>query len=169
LRLPENRALGSGKSINLALSERGINGLRNIGDTNAALLQKVLDKTIPMVGRMIHSGVIGAEGESQAYDSVHGRFIRSADRALLNMQLLDALEERGESVELCFQHKLRRLKLDGKEGAEAEFERCDTGETVKVVADLVVGADGAHSAVRNQLQRHVKFVLPPMHPTYGSD
>jgi len=35
----------------------------------------------------------------------------------------------------------------------------DTGETVKVYVDLIVGADGAHSAVRNQLQRHVKYVF----------
>jgi len=73
-----------------------------------------------MHGRMIHSGEVGTEGEAQAYDAVHGRFIRSADRALLNMQLLDALEERA-NVQLSFRHKLWRLKLDGEDGAEAEF------------------------------------------------
>ena len=159
LRLPENRALGSGKSINLALSERGINGLRDIGDAGA-LLQQVLAETIPMHGRMIHSGAVGAPGEAQAYDSAHGRFIRSADRALLNMQLLDALEAR-DGVRLCFGHKLQRLHLDGENGAEVEVLRADTGETVKALADLVVGADGAHSAVRAQLQRHVKYATPP--------
>lgn len=75
-----------------------------------------------MVGRMIHSGKIGEEGEAQAYDNVHGQFIRSVDRALLNMQLLDALEER-EDVKLCFGYKLSRLKLNGDEGAEAELVR----------------------------------------------
>lgn len=121
LRLPENRTLGSGKSINLALSERGINGLRNIGDSGA-LLEKVLEETIPMHGRMIHSGKVGEAGEAQAYDSVQGRFIRSADRALLNMQLLDSLEQR-DDVRLCFNHRLHRLKLDGEKGAEAELSR----------------------------------------------
>ncbi|KAF8541231.1 hypothetical protein BDD12DRAFT_732639 [Trichophaea hybrida] len=179
LRLPENRALGTGKSINLALSERGINGLRNIGDEGSALLHKVLDETIPMVGRMIHPGKVGEEGEAQAYDSVHGQFIRSADRALLNMQLLDALEER-ENVEVCFGYKLSRLRLNEDDDAEAELIKSETGETMKVVADLIVGADGAHSTVRSQLQRYSKmyyeqtyistlwceFTIPP-HPTTG--
>ena len=59
------------KSINLALSERGINGLRNLGD-GGKLLDEVLSETIPMYGRMIHTGVPGEKGESQKYD-VHGR------------------------------------------------------------------------------------------------
>ncbi|CCX06841.1 hypothetical protein FPQ18DRAFT_323974 [Pyronema domesticum] len=154
LRLPSNRTLGSGKSINLALSERGINGLRNIGD-NEILLNKVLEFTIPMVGRMIHKGKIGEEGEGQDYDPVLGRFIRSADRALLNMQLLDALEER-EGVELMFGWKLRGMKLQGPEGAEVEVVDAE-GQTQTKIVNLVVGADGAHSAVRNQLQRHVRM------------
>ena len=75
-----------------------------------------------MVGRMIHSGRAGEDGKAQDYDPVHGGFIRSADRALLNMQLLDALEERG-NVGLFFGHKLRKLKLNGEDGPRAEFEK----------------------------------------------
>lgn len=120
LRLPENRALGSGKSINLALSERGITGLRNIGDKGNAVLHRVLEDTIPMVGRMVHSGKVGEPGVAQAYDSVQGRFIRSADRAQLNRQLLDALEERAD-VKLCFGYKMTRLDLNGAEGAEVQL------------------------------------------------
>lgn len=59
------------KSINLALSERGINGLRNLGD-NGKLMDDILAETIPMYGRMIHSGRVGEKGQSQKYD-VHGR------------------------------------------------------------------------------------------------
>jgi 2-polyprenyl-6-methoxyphenol hydroxylase-like FAD-dependent oxidoreductase len=40
----------------------------------------------------------------------------------------------------------------------------ETGETMKVVADLIVGADGAHSTVRNQLQRYTKYIFPPKRP-----
>lgn len=110
-----------GRSINLALSERGINGLRNIGD-GGALLEKVLGETIPMPARMIHSGRVGEPGDAQAYDGVFGRSIKSADRAGLSCQLLDALSER-ENVKLCFEERLIRLNLDAEDGAEAIFTR----------------------------------------------
>lgn len=72
LRDPSTTPLNFTKSINLALSERGINALRNAGDP--ALLQHVMAATIPMRGRMIHrKGTDGALLEqSQDYD-VHGR------------------------------------------------------------------------------------------------
>ncbi|KAI5805030.1 hypothetical protein EDC01DRAFT_725601 [Geopyxis carbonaria] len=158
LRNSSNMASGTGKSINLALSERGINGLRNVGD-GGKLLQQVLLDTIPMVGRMIHSGAVGKTGTAQGYDNVHGRFIRSADRAVLNMILLDELEEK-ENVELLFNHKLKKLNLDGDFGVLAEFERGDSKENKELVtvdADLIIGADGAHSTVRTLMQRYVKM------------
>lgn len=116
LRLPENLSLNFSKSINLALSDRGIDGLRNVGD-NEVLLKKVLEETIPMHGRMIHSGKPSDKGMSQGYD-VHGRFIRSADRWKLNVQILDALAERG-NVKMIFNHGLRKMDLDA---GEVEFE-----------------------------------------------
>jgi len=59
------------KSINLALSERGINGMRNAG--REGLLDAVFDESIPMHGRMIHGAKKGElYEESQQYD-VHGR------------------------------------------------------------------------------------------------
>ncbi|RPA92564.1 FAD/NAD(P)-binding domain-containing protein [Choiromyces venosus 120613-1] len=151
LRLPENLSLNFSKSINLALSERGINGLKNLGD-GGKLLEEVLSETIPMYGRMIHTGVPGEKGESQKYD-VHGNFIRSADRARLNVQLLDALALK--DVKLFFHHGLRGLNLDAN---TAEFEKKDgSGEKVTVHADLIVGADGAHSATRRLLQKSVRM------------
>jgi kynurenine 3-monooxygenase len=59
------------KSINLALSERGINSLKKANRLN--LLASVLNQTIPMYGRMIHGEEHGKLVEkSQAYD-IHGR------------------------------------------------------------------------------------------------
>ncbi len=75
-----------------------------------------------MHGRMIHSGrvvhdgeggVKGEDGKAQNYD-VHGRFIRSADRARLNEMLLDELEKRG-NAKMFFEYKLRRLRADENE------------------------------------------------------
>ncbi|TGZ80895.1 FAD/NAD(P)-binding domain-containing protein [Ascodesmis nigricans] len=154
LRDAAERAAGIGKSINLALSERGITGLRNIGD-GGALLDKVLEQTIPMPARMIHSGKVGEEGDAQPYDGVFGRYIRSADRAELSCQMLDALDER-ENVKLCFGERLVRMKLDTEDGPEAIFIKKGSGEEHKVKADLIVGADGAFSTVRYQMQRYVK-------------
>lgn len=71
LRDPSTTPLNFTKSINLALSERGINAMRRAGC--AGLLASVLAETIPMHGRMIHGRRHGElYDESQPYD-VHGR------------------------------------------------------------------------------------------------
>ena len=72
LRDPTTTPLNFTKSINLALSERGINSMRHAGSTD--LLDDVLKETIPMHGRMIHGKNRAGElyQESQAYD-VNGR------------------------------------------------------------------------------------------------
>jgi kynurenine 3-monooxygenase len=63
MRLPEVKATQRGKSINLALSERGLNALRNSG---LDLDQLILEAAVPLRARMVH---IGKEGRqmSQAY------------------------------------------------------------------------------------------------------
>ena len=71
LRDPATVPLNFTKSINLALSERGINAIRHAN--RSGLLHSILQETIPMRGRMIHSEKNGRiSQESQAYD-IHGR------------------------------------------------------------------------------------------------
>jgi hypothetical protein len=71
LRDPATVPLNFTKSINLALSERGINAIRHAN--RPGLLDSVLQETIPMRGRMIHGEKNGRiSQESQAYD-IHGR------------------------------------------------------------------------------------------------
>ncbi|KAL1923369.1 uncharacterized protein VTP21DRAFT_8349 [Calcarisporiella thermophila] len=146
IRLPENKERG--RSINLALSQRGISALRGVG---LGLEGIVLASAIPMHGRMIH---IGAEGKRmpQAY-GVHGEYINSVDRAKLNELLLDSAEQM-ENVQLHFEHTLKRCDFDA---GKAEFEIGDTGERLAVNADLIIGADGAYSSVRNQLMRVIRM------------
>ncbi|KAK9352538.1 hypothetical protein V1505DRAFT_305894 [Lipomyces doorenjongii] len=130
-----------GKSINLALSHRGIEGLKG---ASTRLAHMITDNVVPVYGRMIHDKK--GRQESQAYD-VHGQHINAVDRGWLNWALLDEADER-PNVELKFGHRLLQCDFDAR---MVKFITKD-GE-VEVNVDLVIGADGAHSTVRNQLMR----------------
>ena len=149
------------KSINLALSERGINAMRHSGQPG--LLESVLAETIPMHGRMIHSrSAAGTPKEaSQAYD-VHGRFIRAVDRGGLNKQLLDELEKM-PNVKFFFHHKMTGADFRGNkawfEVKQDKHEPADDTRPreVEVGFDLLLGADGAHSAARHHMMKFARM------------
>ncbi|KAL9098566.1 MAG: hypothetical protein Q9163_005800 [Psora crenata] len=174
LRLPSTTPLNFTKSINLALSERGINAMRYVGLHN--LLDNVLRNTIPMHARMIHGIKQTGElfEESQKYDA-RGRFIRAVDRAGLNEGLLDALDDL-PNVTLHFNHKLTGANFDEK---RAWFEQYDHpaktdqaqnptqsqssgkgqngAREITVDFDLFIGADGAHSATRFHMMKYARI------------
>ncbi len=127
-----------GRSINLAISERGLDALRRIG-----LVDQVMADALPMKGRMIHP--ISGPLDFQQYSASGDRAINSISRGALNNALLDAASVRPE-VEVLFEHRL--VELDSQAGSMV-FET-PTGK-VKAQADVVLGADGAGSAVRGQL------------------
>lgn len=137
------RASGAerGRSINLALSERGLDALRRID-----LEEKVLAGALPMRGRMIHP--VAGELDFQAYSADGRRAINSISRAALNNVLLDAAEV-SPAVQIRFEHRLTRLD---PETGKTWFETPE-GE-VSAEASVVLGADGAGSAVRAELLRH---------------
>jgi kynurenine 3-monooxygenase len=126
-----------GRSINLALSERGLDALRRIG-----LADQVLADALPMRGRMIHPA--GGPLDLQPYSADRERAINSIGRAALNASLLSAATDAG--VEVRFDHRL--VGLDPATGAMV-FD----GDR-KATAGVVLGADGAGSAVRGQLLAH---------------
>lgn len=144
------------KSINLALSERGINALRGSGYDD--LVDGIFSTTIPMHGRMIHTKSLNGalKSEAQAYD-VHGRFQRSADRNDLSKRLLEKLTTM-PNVRIFFQQKLIGADFDSK---KAWFEDLRKGPSYpgkrapeyEVKFDLMLGADGAHSAVRYHMMK----------------
>ncbi|KAI8826802.1 uncharacterized protein EV422DRAFT_11150 [Fimicolochytrium jonesii] len=142
---PRAQHLEGGRSINLALSVRGISAM-----TAAGVEKKILDNMIPMRGRMIHS----REGalQSQNYGSF-GECINSIDRNLMNEHLLSSADG-FPNVKIHFNHKLDRCDFDGKKltfmKAAADGSK---PKEITVEADLVIGADGAYSRVRNQLMR----------------
>ena len=146
------------KSINLALSERGINALINSGRTE--MVTKILQGSVPMKARMIHGQ--GKDGllyeESQDYD-IHGRAIHAIDRSDLNSALIEELST-FPNVRLMFNHKLIRADLKSR---KIDFEIVSKSSTepkktkTGVDFDLLIGADGAHSAVRHHMMKQLSM------------
>jgi kynurenine 3-monooxygenase len=130
-----------GRSINLAISERGLDALRRIG-----LEPTVMADAIPMRGRMIHSAA--GELDFQQYSADGARAINSISRGDLNNALLDAAESH-DGVTLRFDHRL--TALDPATGTMTFSTR---GGDAVVEAGVVIGTDGAGSSVREQLVAH---------------
>ncbi|MGI5132058.1 FAD-dependent oxidoreductase [Pseudonocardia sp. CA-107938] len=128
-----------GRSINLALSARGIDALARVGLADAALAE-----ALPMRGRTLHprAGALGFH----SYSADGTRAINSISRATLNAALLDCAEKTS-GVSLHFGHT-----CTGVDPATGTLSFDTAGGQVTVPADLVIGADGAYSAVRRALQ-----------------
>ena len=124
-----------GKSINIALSDRGWRSLEKIGISSAAK-----DEAIPMYRRTIHGedGTLTQQQYGRENDAIW-----SVSRGRINEQLLTLAEEE-TGVETHFEHKLVDLDFVT---ASAELLVKGT-RTINVDADFLFGADGAHSKVR---------------------
>ncbi|MFB4307508.1 FAD-dependent oxidoreductase [Actinomadura sp. GTD37] len=127
-----------GRSINLALSERGLDALRRIG-----LERRVMADALPMRGRMIHP--VAGPRDFQPYSRDGDKAINSISRGALNNALIDAAEA-ADGVTLHFGHRLTALDPATR---SLEFETPEGA--VRVTASVVLGADGAGSAARAQL------------------
>ncbi|KAA1474919.1 FAD/NAD-P-binding domain-containing protein [Dentipellis sp. KUC8613] len=147
IRLPSSKAAAQQRSINLAISSRGIAALKAIDPAAAG---RILDSVIPMRGRMIHD--VRGNTHSQPYDP-NGQCINSIDRALLNESLLEeALAVPG--LRIFFRHKIIAIDFDRRNMTVRDLE---TGEDSEVSFHLCIGADGTHSVVRRQLMRVVRM------------
>ncbi|KAF2837093.1 FAD/NAD(P)-binding domain-containing protein [Patellaria atrata CBS 101060] len=160
LRDPSTTPLNFTKSINLALSERGINSIRKAN--SPGLLDSVLNETVPMYGRMIHGEINGKLYENaQSYD-IHGRYIRAVDRGGLNKRLLDELAHM-PNVKFFFNHKLtgadfkRRVAWFEKRDSSSQSNPQRRSPEIEVSFDFMIGADGAHSAVRFHLMKFTRM------------
>lgn len=136
--------ISAGKSINLALSDRGWNALRAVG-----LEEEVQKMAMPMYKRIMHA-VDGTLTE-QPYGQ-DGQAIYSVSRGGLNALMMD-LAEQQDNVSLHFNQKCIDANL---QTASATFEDRAGKQTV-IDADVLIGADGAYSAVRNQMMRQDRF------------
>src|SRR5437763_11619723 len=131
-----------GRSINLAISTRGIHALEQIGIANEAL-----QHAIPMRGRMIHdkSGTL----HFSPYDVDPKNCINSIGRAALNTAVIEAAQ-RYSNVHVHFNHKCTDVDLEAPT-AQLETEHGNvTGH-----GDAVIGVDGAFSAVRKSMQGEI--------------
>ncbi|XP_077269446.1 kynurenine 3-monooxygenase cn isoform X3 [Temnothorax americanus] len=142
-----------GQSINLALSFRGREALKAIG------LEDILVNRhgTCMRGRMLHDK--DGNLKEVLYDSVRRNCIYSINRRYLNVVLLNAAEKYPE-VQLNFNRKLVNADLEnGKMKFLNSFLvfSTNTGTTEDAEADLIIGADGAHSKVRKIMTRRPLF------------
>src|SRR6266513_3025989 len=151
---PREGNIGGGRSINLALSTRGIYALEQLG-----IADEVLRHAIPMRGRMIHdkSGAL----HFSPYDRDPNKFINSIGRAALNTTVIEAAQ-RYPSVRVHFNHRCTDVDLDSataklvSSGAEGAVSAADSDrQIIKARADAIVGVDGAFSAVRQSMQKKI--------------
>jgi kynurenine 3-monooxygenase len=143
---PRSSEAERGRSINLALSTRGLHALAEIG-----LADAVTERAIPMRGRMIHHP--DGSLSFQPYGKDAYEVLYSVSRSGLNRQLVEAAA-RYSSVRLFFNHRCTGADFD--EGS-LEFEAPPAGESVRVAASVIIGADGAYSAVRQAMQKRERF------------
>ncbi len=138
----------AGRSINLALSDRGLRGLRIAG-----VEEEAKKKCIPMLGRMIHD----KEGNTflSKYSGRKNEYINSISRPGLNMLLLDAAEKMS-NVTLIFNHGCKTVDLENASGV---FKNYKTGTETTLSGDILLGTDGAGSMVRKSMFNHRKFLF----------
>ena len=129
----------AGRSINLALSDRGMAALREVG-----MDEYMLAEAVPMYGRMIHS--ISGETKLLPYSGRKGEYINSVSRAGLNIALINEADKY-DSVKFHFNK--RCIDYDCRSG-ELTFE---SGLTL--TAETVIATDGAGSAVRQAMERQL--------------
>ncbi len=139
---PDMRKEGytSGRSINLALSHRGIRALRELG-----VLEQVLPMAIPMQGRMLHD----TKGNLAyfPYGKDDSEYINSISRGGLNIALLN-LAEKFSNIKIIFDEECKDIDFDTN---IVTFQNTQTHQTQSVKSDVVIATDGAGSTIRNAM------------------
>ncbi len=132
--------MSAGRSINLALSDRGIRALSEVG-----MSEYMLKEAVPMYGRLIHP--VAGETKFLPYSGREGEYINSVSRGGLNIALINEADNYKESR--FFFHQ-RCVDFDCSTG-EALIENTKTGERFTVKGETLIATDGAGSAVRRAM------------------
>jgi len=147
--------ISAGRSINLAISTRGIHALRQAG-----LWEKMQSIIVQMKGRMMHS--VAGELTFQPYGKDETEVINSISRAELNIALMNAAEEHG--VRIHFQQRCTGFDL--RTGA-VHLRDEESGVEKTLETDVVIGADGSASAVRAEMLKLNRFKFSQQYLDYG--
>lgn len=156
-RRPDMRktSISAGRSINLALSDRGIKALEEVG-----IMDDIRPIAIPMHGRYMHH--MDGSHSYQPYGK-EGQFINSVSRGELNRKLMDLAEKHG--VDIHFNHRCDHVNWNNY---EISFTDTEHQRSVTSNQDLIFGSDGAFSAARlsHQLQ-HDRFQYQQYYIDFG--
>ncbi|OBX22640.1 MULTISPECIES: FAD-dependent oxidoreductase [Bizionia] len=140
--------ISAGRSINLALSDRGIKAMNLVG-----IQDKVEPLCIPMNGRMLHD----TEGNTTLapYSGRDHEYINSISRGQLNALLLDEAEKH-DNVDIYFNRKCESVDF---ENTTARFTEFNTEKEFIEDADIIIATDGAGSAMRQSYYLGHKFLF----------
>jgi kynurenine 3-monooxygenase len=152
---PRRTGKAEGRSINLALSTRGLHALDQVG-----LKEAILAIAVPMRGRRMHA--VDGTLTFQPYGTEPHQQIWSMSRGVLNQTLVEAAEAAGARVRFG----QRVTGVDAADGI-VHVEDALTGAPSSLQGDLVLGADGAFSAVRSTLQRGDRFDYSQAYLAHG--
>ena len=159
-RRPDMRTSNSdqGRSINLALSNRGIRALEEVG-----LADELKKVAIPMHGRTMHD--LQGRLSFLPYGR-QGQFINSISRSNLNTALIHQAEQL--NVKFFFDHRCVNVNLT-ETSLELQHINTSTRQHVNTLQhfDLIIGADGAFSAVRWAMQMTDRFDLSQDYIEHG--
>lgn len=148
--------MSAGKSINLAISARGIHALEQVG-----LAEEVLKTAVPMKGRLIHP--VKGELSFQPYGKNENEYINSISRRELNCMLMNAAEK-FPNIKIHFNQRCTGMNL---QSGEAYFTDENTGEHNVVKRDTVIGTDGSASAIRMEFLKSGFFNFSQAYEDYG--
>ena len=156
-RRPDMRqvSVSAGRSINLALSTRGIHALQQAG-----MWEQMRNIIIPMRGRMMHS--VAGELTFQRYGKNETEVINSISRAGLNIALMNAAEEQGAILHFhqrCTGYDLR--------SGELRIRNEETSEEKLLSTKTVIGCDGSASALRGEMLKLSRFNFSQSYLDYG--
>lgn len=143
-----------GRSINLALSNRGLRALEEVG-----LAEELKKIAIPMHGRMMHD--VKGNLSYQAYGK-EGQYINSISRSALNIALMNEAENAG--VAFHFDQTIEKVDLVNTTLTTKNGQRITDN---KLHFDLIIGADGAFSAVRDAFRTSDRFDYQQFYIDHG--
>jgi kynurenine 3-monooxygenase len=148
--------IGAGRSINLAISTRGIHALREV-----EVLDSIMKIAVPMKGRMMHS--VTGELTFQPYGKDETEVIYAVLRNELSMALMNEAEKY-PNVKIHFTQ--RCTGMDFKTG-EVELRHEITGQARTLPTEVVIGTDGSASAIRMEMLKIGRFNFSQEYLAHG--